>query len=175
MGRKGNLPLANSLFYRGPTLARLHEEWAKQGKIDENAPITTTSSIDIHAPIAHVWEHLIDLANWPIISTAFQKMELDTTVDVDATFRFVLYSFPIQARFAVVDPPHRLVWTGKSLWFQAVDSHTLSTLPNGDTRYTVAESFAGLLAGLFTNGAMLAKQHRTWMEAFKREVEKNRG
>jgi hypothetical protein len=163
--------LANNLFYRGPTLVRLHEDWAKQGKIDENAPITTASSIDIHAPIARVWECLIDLPNWPIISTAFQNVELDSTVAVDATFRFILYSFPIRARFAVVNPPHQLVWTGTSLWFKAVDSHKLATLPNGDTRYTVAESFAGVLATLFTNGAQLAKQHRTWMEAFKREVE----
>jgi hypothetical protein len=44
-------------------------------------------------------------------------------------------------------------------------------LPAGGTRYTVAESFAGVLATMFTSGDQLAKQHRAWMEAFKAAVE----
>ncbi len=163
--------MLNRLFYRGPSLAQLHAQWAKQGKIDPNAPVTTQSSLEIDAPPEQVWARLVDLPSWPTISPAFRDVQLETAVAVDATFRFTLYNFPIRATFAVVNPPHQLVWTGVSLWFKAVDAHTLAALPDGRTRYTVAESFAGVLATLFTSGEQIRKQHRAWMDAFKAAVE----
>jgi hypothetical protein len=161
------------ILYRGPTLQALHRDYAKQGRIDEASPITTSSAILIDAPVERVWAKLIDLPAWPTISAAFRDVRLDSKVAVDASFQFTLYNFPIRATFAVVDPPRKLLWTGGSLWFKAIDAHTLEATPEGQTLYTVAESFSGILATLFTSGEQLAKQHRQWQEWFKQAVERD--
>jgi hypothetical protein len=40
------------LFYTGPSLHTLHEEYAKQSRIDEAAQLTSESSVLIDAPPA---------------------------------------------------------------------------------------------------------------------------
>jgi hypothetical protein len=164
--------MIKQLLYTGPSLEILHRDFAKQGRIDEGAPITTQSDIMIDAPVDQVWERLIDLPSWPTISPAFRDVRLDSEIAVDATFRFVLYNFPIRAKFAAVKPGKQLVWTGVSLWFKAIDCHELEPAADGGTRYTVSESFSGLLATLFTSGEQLKKQHHQWQAAFKEAVEK---
>jgi hypothetical protein len=50
------------ILYRGPSRQVLHERYAKQGRIDEQAPIQTASDVLINAPIAEVWTLLIKAA-----------------------------------------------------------------------------------------------------------------
>lgn len=38
------------LFYTGPSLDTLHEEYAKKSRIDERAPLISVASITIDAP-----------------------------------------------------------------------------------------------------------------------------
>lgn len=159
------------LFYKGPTLATLHEQYAKSGQIDEQAPIKTRSEIEIAAPIEQVWQLLTDLTEWPTIDPAFRNVRLTAPLAVDADFSFELHHFPIRAKFAKIAPYHELVWTGLSLWFKAVDVHQLEMLANGNTRLVIAESFAGVLAPLFISKTQLQKQHDQWLRAFKYTVE----
>lgn len=159
------------LVYRGPSRRELHEVFAKLGRIDENAPIQTRSVIYIAAPVERVWEQLIDLTAWPTIDPSFRSVWLETGVAVDAHFGFTLNNFPIRAQFAVVEPGRELTWTGVSLWFRAIDQHRLEPASDGGAQYTVAESFAGLLATLFLNNAQLKAQHDRWQAAFKQAVE----
>ena len=161
----------NNIFYTGPKLADLHEQYAKQGRIDEHAPITTTSTITINAPVERVWQQLVNLAEWPTIDPNFRNVHLTSGVTPDADFRFTLRNFPIKAKFALVEPPHRLAWTGVSLWFQAVDLHILEPLTNELTRHTIQESFAGVLASVLMSRDQLRQQHEQWLHAFKRAVE----
>jgi hypothetical protein len=44
------------LFYSGPSIEVLHEEYAKQGRIDANAPVRASQEIRIEAPAERVWE-----------------------------------------------------------------------------------------------------------------------
>jgi hypothetical protein len=161
------------LFYRGPSRAELHEDYAKLGRIDGNAPIQSRSDIYIAAPVERVWERLIDFQAWPTIDPSFRNVRLDTGVAVDAHFGFVLNNFPIRAQIAVVEPGRKLIWTGTSLWFRAIDLHRLEPDRDGGTHYTLMESFAGVLATLFINSAQLKAQHDRWQAAFKRAVENN--
>lgn len=163
--------MVQRLFYSGPSRSDLHEAYAKMGRIDENAPIQTRSDIYINAPITRVWEQLIDLPAWPTIDPSFRKVRLESSMAVDASFSFVLNNFPIRAQIAVFEPGRQLVWTGVSLWFKAIDQHRLEPGPDGGTRYTIAESLAGVLAPLFINSAQLKAQHDRWQAAFKRAVE----
>lgn len=163
--------MLKQLFYHGPSFAVLHEEYAKKGRIDDQAPIRTSGAITIDAPIERVWNLLADLPAWPAIDPSFRNVRLESTVAVDARFRFVLNNFPISAQFAVVNPCRQLSWTGLSLWFKAVDLHILEPAPGGGTRLFVAESLSGVLATLFISSARLKAQHDRWLRGFKQAAE----
>jgi len=48
----------SQLLYRGPSIEVLHDRYAKQGRIDDQAPVTTSYEIHIDAPVQRVWELL---------------------------------------------------------------------------------------------------------------------
>ncbi len=159
------------IFYSGPSFEILHEDYAKQGRIDEKAPLKTATDIRIDAPVEQVWAQLINLSDWPAIDSSFRNVQLEPTVRVDADFKFVLNNFPIKAKFAVVTPNRELTWTGVSLWFKSVDLHVLEPTEDGGTRLYIAESLAGVLASLVMSSEQLRKQHETWLTAFKHAIE----
>jgi len=163
--------MISQIFYSGPSIEILHEQYAKQGRIDEMSPVKTATDIYIEAPVEQVWEQLIKLVDWPTIDPSFRNVHLESTVKVDASFKFVLNNFPIRAKFAVVTPNRELTWTGVSLWFKAVDVHRLEQTNDGGTRLYSAESFAGFMGSLFVSSEQLQKQHDKWLIAFKQAIE----
>jgi hypothetical protein len=163
--------MPSRMLYRGPSFSKLHEQYAKLGRLDEHAAIQTESHIVIAAPVAQVWAHLIDLPAWPTFDPSFRTVRLASRVSVDAELSFVLRGFPIRARFAVITPERELIWTGASLWFRAVDIHRITKIDEEHTRYSIAESFAGLFAPLVMSRTRLKAQHDTWLNAFRRVVE----
>ena len=159
------------ILYRGPSRQMLHEEYAKHGRIDEQAPITTSSDVVIDAPVDHVWALLINLPAWPTITPAIRAVRLESVIKVDAYFTFRLYHFPVRAQLAVVQPNHELTWTGVSLWFTSIDQHLVEPLSTGGTRLGIAEAFAGILAIPLMSRARLQAQHEQWLQAFKQAAE----
>jgi len=158
------------IWYSGPPLRVLHRDYAKQGRIDEQAPLQTSSTIWLDAPVERVWAQLINLAAWPTIAPAFRHVQLTGPVAVDRHFSFVLNHFPIKAQFAVVTANQELCWTGSSLWFKAVDHHRLTSTPDGGTYYTMTESFAGHGATLLMSASQLQQQHARWLAAFQQAL-----
>lgn len=57
--------MSSKLFYAGPSLTELHERYASQGRIDEAAPVRSTSHVVVDAPVDRVWRVLADLPGWP--------------------------------------------------------------------------------------------------------------
>ncbi len=49
-GRERSTEIMTKLFYAGPPLQVLHEEYAKNGRIDQQAPVTTACEVNIRAP-----------------------------------------------------------------------------------------------------------------------------
>jgi hypothetical protein len=47
--------MLNSLSYTGPALDVLHEQYAKQGSIDPEAPVQASYQVLIEAPVEVVW------------------------------------------------------------------------------------------------------------------------
>jgi polyketide cyclase/dehydrase/lipid transport protein len=82
-----------ALFYTGPSLRALHEDYAKNSRIDAAAPLTVTSSIIIDAPPDQVWAVLSDVAAWPAWHPAMTVFSLDA-VRPDATLRWKLGPAP---------------------------------------------------------------------------------
>lgn len=163
--------MPSRLFYSGPSFDELHAQYARQGKLDEQAPIKVSQTIHVEAPVERVWELLINLSEWPAIDPSIRDVRLQDAVGVDSRFSFKLNGFPINAKIAVIEPYRHLHWTGVSLWFKAVDLHSLEPAGDGGTRLYIAESFAGFLAPLFMNNERLNAQHEKWLMAFKRTAE----
>jgi len=132
------------LTYRGPSLATLHEDYAKHRKIDEFAPVRARANALIDSPVATVWQKLSDVPSWADnLERNARDISLADGVRVDGEFRRTLNGARVRARFAVVDEERELAWTGTSLGVRVVHRYTLD--PDGPrrTRVIVEESMAG--------------------------------
>lgn len=154
---------------RSPSLPDLHDRYAKRGTINAEAPVTSSSSRVLDAPVARVWAVLADVARWPTWWPHMGITQLDR-VAVDATFRWRAGGTPIRSRFAVVEPERELTWTGRVLLFTAVDRHVLEPVDGDRTRVTVEESLQGPLLPWAYPAAKLRATHEEWLDALAAAV-----
>ena len=158
------------LFYSGPSLATLHEKYAKRGRIDDEAPVTSSSNMIIDAPVHQVWTVISDVAGWPAWHAPITVLEL-TTVRPDVPFRWKIGRAAIRSTFAIVDPDRELTWTGRFLGFKAVDRHLVGPVGTDRTRVTMTESLAGPLLPLLYSSAKLRAGHERWLADLKKKIE----
>jgi len=161
----------SSLFYAGPSIAQLHQDYAKQGHIDERAPVTVTCEIVINAPAQRVWELIARPTGWPEFDPAVHDVKLDGPAAVDTAFTWAKGRSSFKSRFAVLDPGREASWTGTALWLKVVHRHLLDTTADGATRVRCEESMAGLMLGLFYNDAKLRADLMKWLTALKAGAE----
>lgn len=160
------------LFYSGPSVGVLHEEYAKKGHIDEKAPITTTCEVRIEARIERVWELLSNPLGWGTFDPDIHDVHLDSGVKADASFTWRNGNIRMKSRFAVVDTGREITWTGVAYGAKVVHRHVLE--PTGDgaaTRVFCEESMAGPLIVLFFNSAKLQAGLEKWLGALKTAAE----
>jgi hypothetical protein len=169
---QGRTGMLKQLFYRGPSIDVLHEEYAKKGRIDAGAPVGAAREIRIEAPVGKVWELLVNVPAWGTWDRAVHDVHLDSTVAADARFTWVNGRARIRSRFAVVDPGRELTWTGISTGAKAVDRHVLEATDDAATRVRSEESMAGPLLVLFYNSAKLRTGMEQWLTALKTAAEK---
>jgi Polyketide cyclase / dehydrase and lipid transport len=100
--------MLSRLFYTGPSLPTLHEEYAKHSRIDEAAQRTSESSVLIEAPVPQVWALLSDVARWPSWYPQMTVLSIGA-VRPDAPLHWKLGRVAIRSTFAVVNPPHELL------------------------------------------------------------------
>jgi hypothetical protein len=131
------------LTYRGPSLAELHDNYAKHGKVDERAPVRARAEALLDAAPSTVWQKLSDVPAWrENLEPAARDIHLDDGVTVDGEFRRTLNGARVRARFAVVDDERELAWSGTSLGVRVVHRYSLEP-EGGRTRVVVEESMAG--------------------------------
>jgi hypothetical protein len=149
-----------TLFYVGPSLRVLHEDFAKQHRIDAQAPLRARREIVVNAPAAQVWRVLSDVAAWDKnLEPGVHDIHVEQGVVVDAPFTRTNKGARMVARFAVVDKQHELSWTGKVFGgAKAVHRYLLEPVSDRETRVTVEESMAGpvLALAFFTRAKMEA-------------------
>jgi Polyketide cyclase / dehydrase and lipid transport len=150
--------MTNALTYRGPAITVLHEEYAKQHRIDDRAAIQGRHEVLVSAPVELVWELLTDVPNWAdTLEPGVKYIHLPHGVAVDAPFARTNNGARINARFAVVDENRELSWTGSTLGIKAVHRLLLERSEAGETWVVSTESMAGPLLGvMFSNAKMQA-------------------
>jgi uncharacterized protein YndB with AHSA1/START domain len=156
----------SQLLYRGPSIEVLHERYAKQGRIDDQAPVTTSYQIHIDAPVQRVWELLSNPPRWPSFDPGIRDVHAGT-IAPDSRFTWTNGRNRIKSRFAVVTPGQEITWTGTSSGFTVVHRHLLSATSDGGTQIRCEESMAGPLLILFYNSAKLHAAIQKWLTAIK--------
>jgi uncharacterized protein YndB with AHSA1/START domain len=164
--------MLNQLLYAGPPLRVLHEEYAKNARIDDEAPITTTYQVNIRAPRERVWELLASPLDWGSFAPAIHDVRLDGPVTADTSFTWTNGRARMKSRFAVVDPGRELTWTGASMGFNVVHRHLLADAPGGGTRVRCEESMAGPLLTLIYGEAKLRTALEKWLTALRSAAER---
>lgn len=113
--------MAPRLLYTGPNLKDLHEQVAKAGRIDTQAPVHARAQHHIHATPTQVWQVLSDLTAWPHTIQAVRSVTLqDEAVAVDHSFTWNNAGTRITSTFAVIDPHRELTWTGRAAGTRAI-------------------------------------------------------
>jgi hypothetical protein len=138
---------------------------------------TVTSTIDLDASPAEVWQVLTDTgahADWnPFITELRGTLEVGNRIDVRIA---PPGARPMSFRPTVteVEPGRKLAWLGHLAFpglFDGAHSFTLMPLPGGRTRLVQSETFRGLLVGF--SGHLLHNTEAGFTamnEALRREV-----
>jgi uncharacterized protein YndB with AHSA1/START domain len=95
--------MLNGLFYSGPSIEVLHEEYARKGSIDEEASVKASREVRIEAPVERVWKLLSDPRNWVAWYQAIHDVHLDSKVEANARFDWANGKAHMRSRFAVVE------------------------------------------------------------------------
>jgi uncharacterized protein YndB with AHSA1/START domain len=170
--RGGKTGMLKQLFYSGPSIEVLHEEYAKKGRIDEEAPVKASHEVRIEAPVERVWELLSDPPNWETFDPDIHDVRLNSGVKADARFTWRNGKVRMKSRFAVVDTAREITWTGVASGAKAVHRHVLEpTGDDGATQLLCEESMAGPLLILFFNNAKLQAGLKKWLGALKTAAE----
>jgi uncharacterized protein YndB with AHSA1/START domain len=163
--------MLKQLFYSGPSIEVLQEEYAKKGHIDGKAAVKASHEVRIEAPVERVWELLSDVPRWETWNPDIHDVHLDSGVKTDARFTWMNGKARIKSRFAVVDTGREITWTGVSSGVKAVHRHMLESTDDGATRVFSEESMAGPLFVLFYNSAKLQTDLKKWLSALKTAAE----
>jgi uncharacterized protein YndB with AHSA1/START domain len=163
--------MLNQLFYRGPSIDVLHQDYAKERRIDDQAFVKASGEVRIEAPVERVWALLSDVPGWPAWAPGVHDVQLDAGVTEDARFTWANGRSRMRSRFAVVDPCHELTWTGEAFGAGAVDRNVLEPTGDGATRVVTEESMAGPLLVLVYGSAKLKATKEAWLTSLKAAVE----
>jgi uncharacterized protein YndB with AHSA1/START domain len=165
--------MLQQLLYRGPDIEALQDQYAKRGRIDDRAPVTTSYEIVIDAPVERVWDLLGNPAGWPSFDPRIHDVHIDAGVRAAEGVPFTWSNGRARMRssFALVDPGREITWTGVSSGFKVVHRHLLEATADGGTRVRCEESMAGPFLVLFFNGAKLRAALEQWLTALKTAAE----
>jgi uncharacterized protein YndB with AHSA1/START domain len=155
------------LFYRGPSTEVLFNDYARQGRIDDTAPITASYEVIIAAPVDRVWDVLSRPEGWGGVDRGIRDVRLDGSVVEGARFSWRNGRTRLTSRFAVVDVNRELTWTGAALGAKVVHRHVMAPTDDGMTRLYSEESMAGRFLVLLFSSAKLHAALEQWLTAIR--------
>lgn len=147
---------------------------ARDGRIDETAPVQATASATSDATPSLVWEVLADVESWPTFVPGVTRAHWTTSTGPVASARFSWRSAgtPIRSTLEVATPGRELTWTGTALWLTAVHRNVIEPCPTGGARITSSESMDGFLTRQLMSSSRLEEQLHSFVQAISAEAER---
>lgn len=140
--------------------------------VNDRAPLVARKEIVVAAPVEKLWAMQADINHWPGWQPGVTQAQLDGEVIVGNVFRWKGGGLNITSTLQIVEPPHRIGWTGKAIGIDAV--HIWTFEPDGaGTRVRSEESWSGWLTRLLKlfDPHMLEKSVDTSLQVLKTTAE----
>ena len=147
--------------------------YARNHRVDQNAPIQAAAEVVIKAPLAQVWQVLSDVENWGnSLEPGVTKIKLPDGVRVGAPLTRTNKGFTMTSRFEVVDPEREIAWTGVALSVRAVHRFELEAIDQATTRVRSQESMGGRPFAILYSSAKLQEQMDASLASLKEACER---
>lgn len=112
--------------------------------IPASAQVKFSSSVEIAAPLAIVWQVLTDIKNWPSWQSNVSEAKLFGDSVEGTQFKWKAGGIKFDSRIHTAKPQSEFGWTGKTLGTAAVHNWYFSH-KSGKTVVTVEECLTGIL------------------------------
>jgi len=151
---------------------KMKDEPSSRVEVNHNAPASGIAEDFIKAPVDRVWRILSDLEKWPSWNPSVSKIRVNGPLETGTSFEWTAGGLRIVSQLREVDPPERIVWSGRMLRIRAIHVWELKADGEG-TRVRTEESFDGLVARLFRGFAKktLGRALAQAVSALKAEAE----
>lgn len=141
-------------------------------KIEQNAPVYFSKSIEIDAKPEIIWQLISDIENWPSWNEDIKSATLNGELTVGTRFKWKSGPGTITSTLEAVDRPYLITWSGKLFGIKAVHVWRIKAV-NDISIVTTEESWSGLFARLFkkSSNKTLIKAINTGLNQLKTAAE----
>ena len=117
-------------------------------KIEKDAPVSYSQSIEINANVQIVWKIMTDIEKWPSWNEDITKAKLNGKLIAGTTFTWKSGPGTITSTIETVKEPQLISWSGKLLGIRAVHVWKIESIKN-KSLVTTEESWSGFFATVF--------------------------
>jgi hypothetical protein len=147
---------------------------AKAEKSETTFQMACAVSIDIHAVPERIWALLTDARDFPRWNSTITR--LDGTIEHGAKLALEVHAAPgrtFKPKVTELEAPRRMVWSdGFAPMFRGVRTFSLVALDDGSTRFTMEETFSGVMLPLIKGSLPdFAPSFEAYAADLKREAE----
>jgi uncharacterized protein YndB with AHSA1/START domain len=142
-------------------------------EINRNAPATAEGELQIAADPQTVFAVISAIDQWPSWNPDIKSVTLHGPVQPGTGFRWKSGPSSLTSTLQVVDPPHQIAWTGRTMGIKAVHVFRFQDR-DGGTLARSEESWEGVLASLLKGYSRrsLDKAIRSILSHLKVEAER---
>ena len=159
-----------SLLVLNPTEDHV-DELARQGRIQEDAPVKASAAIQIHAPVERVGGALLtDVDGWPSWQKDIHRAAISGELRSGTEFTWSSGA-DIHSRVMLIEPFREFIWTGTAYRARAIHRWTLDRLPGDCTLVTTSETMDGFLLTVFFSSKKLEESETRWLAYLKAAAE----
>ena len=146
------------------------DQLARNGNIQESAPVKASLEITVNALPEKVWGLLTDVKNWPKWQRDISKAEILGPLQSGTAFSWTAGT-NIKSRVALVQPLEQFAWTGTAYKAKAIHVWKLQRLPGDRTLVKTNESMEGFLLTMFYSSSKLKESDQHWLNYLKAAAE----
>jgi uncharacterized protein YndB with AHSA1/START domain len=147
------------------------EALAKNGTIQESAPVKADAGILIDAPLPKVWQLISDIDRWPTWQPDITKAALQGPLAADSKFSWNGGGTAVESTLMLVKPLKAISWTGRAMGLKAIHVWTLTPEPGGRVLVRTRESMDGFPITLLYPSSKLQESDVHWLARLKQAAE----